>query len=87
MPTLADTRFPNSVSTKLPKLIVSSPCFPKLVKEGLNLVDADGNVAGVVQSLLLGDSSEDVGEVVHQLAEGDRDGWLFCATQLLVFTF
>ena len=54
-----------------------SPCFFKFINEGLDLVDTNGDVTRVIQSFLLCNASEDVGEIVHKLAEGKGDLWLF----------
>jgi hypothetical protein len=47
------------------------PCFAELVEECLDLVDSNGDVARIVESLSLGNAFKDVREVVHQLRECD----------------
>ena len=61
------------------------PSLAKLVEEGLDLVDADGDVAGVIEPLPLGNASEDVVKVADQLGEGEADlGLLHCHSAILV---
>ena len=50
-----------------------SPSLPKLIQESLDLVDADGDVTGVIEPLPLGDAAEDVVKVADQLREGEAD--------------
>lgn len=50
-----------------------TPGCGELIQEGLDLVDADGDVAGIVEALALGYALEDVGEVVDQLADSEGD--------------
>ena len=62
------------------------PCFAEFVQECLDLVDADGDVAWIVEALSLGNAFEDVGEVVHQLRKCDGHLGLHCRAGFLSLT-
>ena len=62
------------------------PCFAELIQECLDLVDANGDVARIVEALSLGNAFEDVGEVVHQLRKRDGHSGLLCWVRLLSLT-
>ena len=49
---------------------INRPSFGEFIEKALHLVDADGQVSWVPQTLPLGYALEDVGEVVDQLGEG-----------------
>ena len=49
---------------------INRPSFGEFIKKALHLVDADGEVSRVPQTLPLGYALEDVGEVVDQLGKG-----------------
>ena len=44
---------------------MSIPSFREFVQKALHLVDRDGCVARITQTMSLGDALEDVGEIVH----------------------
>ena len=52
-------------------IVIHAPSFRELVQKALHLVDTDGEVTRVIQTLSLGNALEDVGEVVDQLGKGD----------------
>ena len=67
-------------------MVSHSPRLGKLIQKGSYLIDADCDIAWIVQPLSLCNAFENIGEVADQLAVGNGDPWFWATWVSLLVT-